>query len=543
MNNQSIRFKFLLFMTLLLILIGIVSCSFFYTQIKKQLEDELKKRGYSLIVQLAQDGEVKDSMSVAQKAFFEDPISRLRKLDRDKELAFWRVLLVPDNILLEENESWIATDVSSIPVSFNPADINGPVFNILSTDNGERFYNFVAPVHEKRTISDEEFAAQIFSSEEDYVEEEDKLLGVVQIGLSPRRINKKMIAVLWSSSIPLGFIIVLVGIGFSYFIARSVVKPVENLVKLTERVASGDLDQTVDEQSGDEIGKLASHFNKMTKSLKKLMNDKEDVMNTLRNLNMELSSINKELVQTNEQLNETQERLIRTEKLAAVGTLASGISHELRNPLGAIKNAVFFLKRKFSDEKLPGVDKRVLQFFDIMDNEVDRSSKIINDLLGFASFAKLKRIPFDITDIIEESLARAKRAKKDTLISRNFEPELPTVEIDSNQIGQVFLNLIENAFQAMEEGGTLQINTRKCNNFIEIEFVDSGCGISQKGIKQIFDPLFTTKCDGVGMGLAVCHWIIQKHEGTIDVKSKVGKGTSFVIRLPLAVEISNARED
>ncbi len=533
MNKFSIRIKFILFTSLLIIFIGVASCWYFSSQIKKQLEDELKKRGFSLIVQLAQDGEVKDSMSVAQRAFFEDPINRLRELDRDKELAFWRVLLVPDNILLEEKESWIETNVTTMPISFNPENINEPVFNILSTDNGEQFYNFVAPVHEKRTISEEEFAAQIFSLDEEYVEEENNLLGVVQIGLSPRRINKEMHAILWTSSIPLGFIIVFVGIGVSYFIARSVVKPVEDLVKLTDRVASGDLDQTVEIRSGDEIGMLASRFNQMTKSLRRLMDDKENVMTTLRDLNKELSTINNELVQTNEQLNETQERLIRTEKLAAVGTLASGISHELRNPLGAIKNAVFFLKRKFSDKNLPDTDKRVFQFLDIMDDEIDRSNKIISDLLGFASFAKLKKIPFDITEIIEEALSRAKMSKKKIVITRNFEPNLPVVEIDANQMGQIFINLIENACQAMTDGGRLQISTRKSNNFVEIEFADSGCGISEKELKKIFDPLFTTKPDGVGMGLAVCHWIIQKHEGTIDVKSKIGEGTSFAIKLPL----------
>ena len=533
MNKFSIRYKFILFTSLLIIFIGVASCWFFSSQIKKQLEEELMKRGYSLIVQLAQDGEVKDSMSVAQRAFFDEPIMRLRKLDRDQELAFWRVLLVPDNVLLEEKEQWIKTDVNSIPVFFNPENISEPVFNVISTDHGEQFYNFVAPVHEKRTITEEEFATQIFSLDKKYVDEGNKLLGIVQIGLSPRRIDKKMQSVLWTSSIPLGFIIVFMGIGVSYFIARSVVKPVENLVKLTDRVASGDLDQTVEIRSGDEIGMLASRFNQMTKSLRRLMDDKENVMTTLKDLNRELSTINTELVQTNEQLNETQERLIRTEKLAAVGTLASGVSHELRNPLGAIKNAVFFLKRKLADNKLPGADERVLQFLDIMDDEIDRSNKIINDLLGFASLAKLKKIPFDITEIIEEALTRAKEIKENIIISKKFQPNLPKVMIDANQMGQIFTNLIGNACQAMTDGGELQISTRENNDNLEIEFSDSGCGIPKKEIKKIFDPLFTTRPDGIGMGLAVCHWIIQKHEGTIDVESQEGKGTRFVIKLPL----------
>ena len=200
-----------------------------------------------------------------------------------------------------------------------------------------------------------------------------------------------MQTILWTRSIPLGFIIVLVGIGVSYFIASGVVKPVEHLVKITDKVASGDLDQKVEISSRDEIGLLASQFNQMTKNLKQLIDEKEGVMEELKGLNKELSSINVELIQKNEQLEEAQEQLVRTEKLAAVGTLASGVSHELRNPLSAIKNAVFLLKRKLSRKVIPDIDEKAIQFLDIMDKEIDKSSRIINDLLGFTRVAKPTR--------------------------------------------------------------------------------------------------------------------------------------------------------
>jgi signal transduction histidine kinase len=512
--------------------IGVANSWYFFTQTKKQLEDELKKRGDSLIAQLAQDGEVKDSMSVAQKVFFEEPIRRLRNLDIEQELAYWRVLLVPDYILLEEKESWIKTEIDNVPVYQNIEDVTGPVFDILFTDTGEQFYNFVVPVYEKHTIAEEEFAAQIFGLDEDSDESAKKLLGIVQIGLTPERINKKMQTVLWTSSIPLGFIIVLVGIGVSYFIARGVVKPIINLVKITDRVASGDLEHSVEIRSRDEIGMLASRFNQMTKGLKRLMDEKEGVMVELRGVNKELSSINTELVQTNEQLKEAQEQLVRTEKLAAVGTLASGVSHELRNPLGAIKNAVFFLKRKLSNKESPDIDARVIQFLDIMDKEIDRSSKIINDLLGFARVTTLSKVPSDITVVVNEAVSRAKMAEN-IKVSKNLPSNLPMVMIDANKIGQVFINMIENACQAMPDGGELQISTRESKAFIEIEIADSGCGIPEKTIKKIFDPLFTTKPKGIGMGLAVCHGIVEKHRGTIDVKSQERIGTSILIKLPL----------
>jgi signal transduction histidine kinase len=532
MFKIGIRFKFILFTSLLIAIIGATSSWFFFTQTKKQLEEELKKRGYSLISQLAQDEEVKDSMSVAQKAFFEEPIRRLRSIDIERELAYWRVLLVSDEVLVEEKETWINTEIEGIPAHRNIEDITELVFNILFTDNGEQFYNFVVPIYEKRTIADEEFAAQIFGIDEDNNENDGKLLGIIQIGLTPERINKKMQTILWTSSLPLGFVIALVGIGVSYFIASGIVKPVEHLVKITDKVASGDLSQKVEISSKDEIGLLASRFNQMTKGLKQLMDEKEGVMIELKDLNKKLSSINDELVQRNEQLKDTQEQLIRTEKLAAVGTLASGVSHELRNPLSAIKNAVFLLKRKLSRKVMPDIDEKVIQFLDIMDKEIDRSTRIINDLLGFTRVAKPTRIRSDIRIVINEALSRLKIAENIKL-SKDLQSDLPMITIDANQIGQVLINLIENACQAMTDGGELQIITRKSKIFVEIEIADSGCGISEKEIKKIFDPLFTTKPKGIGMGLAICHGIIDKHNGTIEVKSREGKGTNMIVKLPL----------
>ncbi|MFQ5685937.1 MAG: PAS domain-containing sensor histidine kinase [Candidatus Scalindua sp.] len=533
MFKIGIRFKFILFTSLLITSIGIAGIWFFSTQTKKLLEEELKKRGYSLISQLAQDGEVKDSMSVAQKAFFEEPIRRLRTLDIERELAYWRVLLPPDDdVLVEEKEPWIKTEIDEIPVHKNIEDITKLVFNILFTDNGEQFYNFVVPIYEKRTIAEEEFATQVFGLDEDYNENEEKLLGTIQIGLTPERINKKMQAILWASIIPVGFVIVLIGIGVSYFIASGVVKPVKYLVKVTDKVASGDLSQRVEISSKDEIGLLASRFNQMTKGLKQLMDEKEGAMIELKDLNKKLSSINDELVQRNEQLKDTQEQLVRTEKLAAVGTLASGVSHELRNPLSSIKNAVFLLKRKLSRKVIPDIDEKVIQFLDIIDKEIDRSSKIINDLLGFTRVAKPTRIKSNITIVIDEALSRVKIAENIKLC-KDLQSDLPMATIDANQIGQVLINLIENACQAMTDGGELHISARKSKVFVEIEIADSGCGIPQKEVKKIFDPLFTTKPKGTGMGLAVCHGIIDKHNGIIEVKSQEGKGTNMIIKLPL----------
>ena len=532
MIKIGIRFKFIFFTSLLIATIGIASSWFFSTQTRNQLEEELKKRGYSLIAQLAHDGEVNDSMSVAQKAFFDEPIRRLRNLDIEQELAYWRVLLSADSVLLEEKEKWIKVEIDKIPGPKKIESITDPVFNVYTTDNGEQFYNFVVPIHEKLTIAEEEFATQFFDLDEDYDQGAEKLLGIIQIGLTPERINKKMHTILWTRSIPLGFIIVLVGVGVSYFIASGVVKPVKLLVKITDRVAAGDLTQKVEISSKDEIGLLASQFNQMTKSLKQLIDEKEGVMDQLKNVNKELSLINVELVQKNEQLNDAQEQLVRTEKLAAVGTLASGVSHELRNPLSAIKNAVFLLKRRLSRETMPGTDEKTTQFLDIMDKEIDRCSKIINDLLGFTRVTKPTRFSCNINTVVKEALLRVE-ISKNINVSKDLQSNLPNVMIDASQIGQVLINIIDNACQAMVDGGEINISTKASMGLMEIIIGDSGCGINEKELKKIFDPLFTTKPSGTGIGLAVCYGIIQKHNGVIDVKSQEGIGTTMFIKLPL----------
>ncbi len=270
----------------------------------------------------------------------------------------------------------------------------------------------------------------------------------------------------------------------------------------------------------------------MKKNLKQLIDEKEDVMEELKNVNRELSLINIELVQKNEQLNETQEQLLRADKLAAVGTLTFGVSHELRNPLSAIKNAVFLLKRKLSRESMPDIDETIIQFLDIMDKEISRCSKIIDDLLGFTRVTKPTRFSSDINEVVNEALSRVEIAENIKL-SKNLQANLPMVMIDANQIGQVLINLTENACQAMTDGGELKMSTKISGSFMEIEIGDSGCGIPEKEVRKIFDPLFTTKPSGTGIGLAVCHGIIQKHNGAIDVKSQEGIGTEMFIRLPL----------
>jgi len=249
----------------------------------------------------------------------------------------------------------------------------------------------------------------------------------------------------------------------------------------------------------------------------------------------ELRATNEELQAANEELRETQEQLIRSERLAAIGQLAGGVGHELRNPLGAIKNAVYYIKGKVAKSELGQKEPRLMEFLDIMDEEVNSSNKIINDLLGFSRTGKPSVSPTRINRVIEDTLTRM-TIPENIKLTRKLDADLPEVNIDPDQIQQVLVNIITNAVQAMPEGGKLTIGAREKDKFLEVEVTDTGCGIPQEAMDKIFDPLFTTRAKGIGLGLAVCKSIIDRHEGNIAVKSKVGEGATFTIKLPLKAE-------
>jgi signal transduction histidine kinase len=252
----------------------------------------------------------------------------------------------------------------------------------------------------------------------------------------------------------------------------------------------------------------------------------------LRATEEELRASNEELQAANEELKKAQEQLIRSEKLAAIGQLAGGVGHELRNPLGAIKNAVYYIKGKVAKSELMQQEPRVMAFLNIIDEEVDSSNKIINDLLGFSRVGKPAVSPTRMERVIEEAVSRV-HLPENIKLTKGLDSKLPEVEVDSVQIQQVLINMITNAVQAMPDGGELTIIAREKDGFLELEVADTGSGIPEEIRDKIFDPLFTTRAKGIGLGLAVCKSIIERHQGNIEVESQLGKGTTFRIKLPL----------
>lgn len=247
-----------------------------------------------------------------------------------------------------------------------------------------------------------------------------------------------------------------------------------------------------------------------------------------------LTSINREVSKANKELRDTQEQLIQSEKLAALGRLSADIAHEINNPLGGVKNCLYLL----SDS----VSKNKKKYLEIAENEVNRIASIVRRLLDLYRTQKETMRATNVNVPLDEILAVTKSqiANRNVKLIKDFDTKLPDVMASSGHLKQVFLNIILNAVESMPEGGELAIKTYlhpTGEPEIKIEFTDTGCGIPEEVIDRIFDPFFTTKKSGkgTGLGLSVSYGIIQRHKGRIEVKSEVGKGTTFIISLPLPI--------
>ena len=245
----------------------------------------------------------------------------------------------------------------------------------------------------------------------------------------------------------------------------------------------------------------------------------------------ELKEYSQRLESTVTELSEAQEQLLRQEKLAVLGQLAGSVGHELRNPLGVISNAVYYLNTMLTD-----TDETTREYLDLISSEVHNSNKIVSDLLDLARIRPAERKEIAVSALVGQALLR-QPPPEGVHVSDNVASDLPPVCVDPMQIGgQVLVNLLANAYQAMPEGGTLIISAQAEQDYAAISIADSGCGILPENAKKIFEPLFTTKARGIGLGLAISRNLVQANGGSIHAASAgvPGQGSTFTIKLPLA---------
>jgi two-component system NtrC family sensor kinase len=312
-------------------------------------------------------------------------------------------------------------------------------------------------------------------------------------------------------------------LGLLAIIAGRIARPLAAMVEATGKIARGDLNHRVEIEERDEIGQLARAFNQMTGNLR----------TARENLTQWGRTLERRVEERTRQLRETQDQLIQSEKLASLGKIAAGVAHEINNPLTSILIQSNLLLNRSGDEEA------ARESLTLIAEETTRCAQIVRGLLDFAHQTPSQSAPSDLNEIVERTLHLLEKQAtvRNIRIEKRLDRTLPLIDLDKNKMLQVFSNLAINAGEAMIRGGVLTVSSRlsRDGTAVEILFSDTGIGIPKENIPNLFDPFFTTKSFGTGLGLAVSYGIVRQRGGTIDVQSEIGRGTTFTVRVPLAV--------
>ena len=269
-----------------------------------------------------------------------------------------------------------------------------------------------------------------------------------------------------------------------------------------------------------------------------ILQDESDIAHKeVQRLSEEMSRSNEVLedrvITRTQELEAARELAFRGEKLAVIGQLSAGMAHDLRNPLGAIRNATYLLKKELVTKGIFNGNAKFNTRIEIINNQVNKSNQIITDLMNFAKIKEATLVETHLEDVLEQALETLSN-RDDIDFLKNIESNIQPVMADAELLQRVFLNLANNAQEAMPNGGCLTIAAKNVNGTVQITFSETGDGISQETLEKNFDPLFTTKVKGTGLGLAVCLEIVEGHAGTISARRNLepSGGTTFDVRIP-----------
>lgn len=261
-----------------------------------------------------------------------------------------------------------------------------------------------------------------------------------------------------------------------------------------------------------------------------------DLNETREQLKVDAELLESKVEERTKELRESQKQLLKAQRLVAMGELARMVGHDLRNPLTGIAGAAYYLRSKLSSKK----DRKIKEMLRLIEQDIDYSNKIINDLLEYSGDIPLELSRFALEPILREALSLAKVPKKIKVTCST--KQCPMMKADVEKMKRVFVNIIKNAVDAMPSGGRLGIKSKESEGYAEISFSDTGYGIPEDGLMKIWVPLFTTKAKGMGLGLSICKRIVEAHGGTISVRSEVGKGTTFTVKTAIKPKIEGGEK-
>ncbi len=402
----------------------------------------------------------------------------------------------------------------------------GDGVRIVTSPDGHRSLNVAATIYNERSCSQAECHAH---------PERIHLLGILNVALRLDPVDQEAAQMRMNVITTAVLQVLLAGSMIVLLIRRFVGVPIRDLIAGTKAVAKMDLDKPISIRNKSlELEELEASFNIMRERLRTALGELNDAADLLE----------ARVAERTEQLNAAHQKLLHNDRLASLGQLAASVAHEINNPISGVLNLSMLLERIMKEGAVPpGREEECRKYLARISRETSRVGRIVCDLLAFSRRSKPQRAAADLNNLVKStvSLVGHKLKLNETGVELDLAPNLPPVKCDASQIQQVILNLVLNAAEATlaRQGGAVTVRTRLSTGGRSVELLvqDNGEGIAPENLRKIFDPFFTTKSEGkgVGLGLAVVYGIIQAHDGDIDVKSTLGKGTVFTVSLPLSL--------
>ncbi len=440
-------------------------------------------------------------------------IEQVRMLNKEGRVTFSTDRSEIGRLVDKRAEACYACHAANQPL----VRLNVPSRSRIFSRNGHRVLAMITPIYNEPSCSSAACHEHPASKQ---------VLGVVDIAMSLADEDQAVQALGRRTTVVSAIGIILLAVAVGLFVRGYVIRPLGEIVAATGSVAQGDLSHRIAMRRTDEIGRLAASFNQMTFSLQQAHAD-------LRALN---ESLEHQVEERTTALRSAQAQLIQSEKMSSLGKLAASVAHEINNPLaGILTYAKLLIRMHEEGEFTDGMRETCARNLRLVQRETERCSAIVRNLLDFARQRPPSLKDLDVSGVVEEALSLlAHRLQMQNVTLEKDLPPLPLVKADFGQLRQSFVNVAMNACEAMANGGTLRVASRAVGTSVEVRLTDTGPGIAPEHLSHILDPFFTTKEKGTGLGLSVVYGIIDRHGGTLDIQSEVGKGTTVVVRLPIA---------
>lgn len=447
----------------------------------------------------------------------EPGMEKIRIFDQEGRITYTTDDIELGHVVDKTAEACYACHAQSQPL----ARLNRPDrFRIYRNAAGARVLGIITPIENQPACSNA--ACHAHPAEQQILGVLDTNLSLAKADVQVAESSRRMIAYT-------GCALLLIAILSWFFVWQVVGRPVQALKRGTEHLGAGDLGYQIEVRSSDEIGELASSFNGMSRQLQAEHNENLSWTHTLE----------ERVEHKTRELKRAHEHALHTEKMASIGKMAAVLAHEINNPLSGILTYAKLL-RKWIDRDSASLNHRqdICDSLDLIASESRRCGDLVKNLLTFSRTSPMNLQPANLNQVVDRSLRLVQHQLDLASIQVQpiLDPDLPPVLCDAAQIEQVILALVMNALDAMPQGGNLWITTSFGHepNHVRIVVRDDGSGIPSEILPRIFEPFLTTKETGrgVGLGLAISHSILERHNGNIEVQSEAGRGTTFTVTLP-----------